>query len=119
MRPPISRRPVLLLFPAKYRMADLWHYLCPHSSHQARSQGSEMGEDVLRLHSRLMSLGLGIASPLSYVQSEAVSNGLAGLAASCHGIVIYYATYEEHVEEKAEDVSITESAIEEDGDKMI
>lgn len=56
----------------------------------------------------LMSLGLSIASPLSYVRSEAVSNGLAGLAAFCHGMVIYYATYEEHVEEKAEDVGSTE-----------
>lgn len=55
-----------------------------------------------------MSLGLSIASPLSYARSEVVSHGLAGLAAFCHGMVICYATYEEQVEEKAEDVSSTE-----------
>lgn len=67
----------------------------------------------------LMSLELSIASPLSYVQSEAVSNGLAGLAAFCHGVLIYHVNYEEHVEDKVEDVVVLRCEVEEAADEMI
>lgn len=55
-----------------------------------------------------ISLGLGMASPLTYVRSPAVSNGLAGMAGAMQAMVIYYATYEVFIEERIEDMAAIE-----------
>ena len=49
-----------------------------------------------------LSLLLGILSPLMFLESQALSNGLGGLAGAMQAMAIYYTTYEMFVEEKYE-----------------
>lgn len=63
-----------------------------------------MDEDVLCLDPGVLSLLLGILSPWVFLKSQAVSEGLGGLAGAMQAMVIYYATYEVFVEEKAEKI---------------
>ena len=62
-----------------------------------------------------LSLLLGILSPWVFLKSQAVSNGLSGLAGAMQAMVIYYVTYEVFVEEKAEKIEIVAGRIQKRG----